>query len=114
MKNYVVWTNCTVDETPGSFPEGMTPVNTDAARNGYQRMFEISRASAKKFLQGPWEEVVYTDPAPSRLAIFQRNWQRRKKLNNLQDKALIIGAILTVTIYLHLLLWSIKQMTAGK
>jgi hypothetical protein len=76
MKNYVVWTNCTVDETPGSFPEGMTPVNTDAARNGYQRMFEISRSSAKKFLQGPWEEVVYTDPAPSRLAIFQRNWQR--------------------------------------
>ena len=45
---------------------------------------------------------------------IQRKWLRRKKLNNLQDKALIIAAVLIVFIYLHLLLWSIKQMTAGK
>ena len=45
---------------------------------------------------------------------MQRKWQRRKRLNNLHDKALIIGAVLTLTIYLHLLLWSIKQMTTGK
>jgi hypothetical protein len=45
---------------------------------------------------------------------IQRKWLRRKKINNLQDKALIIGAVLTVFIYLHLLLWSIKQMTTGR
>ena len=49
-----------------------------------------------------------------RQAELQRKWLRRKRLNNLHDKALIIGAVLTVTIYLHLLLWSIKQMTTGK
>ena len=49
-----------------------------------------------------------------RQAELQRKWLRRKNLNNLQDKALIIGAVLTVTIYLHLLLWSIKQMTTDK
>jgi hypothetical protein len=45
---------------------------------------------------------------------IQRKWQRKKRLSNLQDKALIIGAVLTITIYLHLLLWSIKQMTTDK
>jgi uncharacterized membrane protein (DUF106 family) len=37
-------------------------------------------------------------------------WQRRQMLNKLQDKALLIGAVLLVTIYLHLLLWSISLM----
>ena len=45
---------------------------------------------------------------------IQRKWLRRKKLSNLQDKSLIIAAVLIVTIYLHLLLWSIKQMTTDK
>ena len=41
-------------------------------------------------------------------------WQRRKMLNQLQDRALIIGAIMTVTIYLHLLFQAIRQMTIVK
>lgn len=45
---------------------------------------------------------------------INRKWLRRRRLSNLQDKALIIAAVLTVTIYLHLLLWSIKQMTMHK
>ena len=45
---------------------------------------------------------------------IQRKWQRKKAINNLQDKALIIAAVLTVFIYLHLLLWSIKHMTTGR
>jgi magnesium-transporting ATPase (P-type) len=45
---------------------------------------------------------------------MQRKWQRRKRLNNLHDKALIIGAVLTLTIYLHLLLWSIKANDNGQ
>ena len=45
---------------------------------------------------------------------MQRKWQRRQRINNLQDKALLIAAVLTVTIYLHLFLWAIKQTTMGK
>jgi len=45
---------------------------------------------------------------------MQRKWQRKETINNLQDKALIIAAVLIVTIYLHLLLWSIKQMTTDR
>jgi hypothetical protein len=46
-----------------------------------------------------------------RQAEMQRKWLRKQKINNLQDKALIIAAVLIVTIYLHLMLWAIKQMT---
>jgi len=42
------------------------------------------------------------------------SWQRKQMLNQLQDKALIIVAVLLVTIYLHLMLWSIKQMSMDK
>ncbi len=45
---------------------------------------------------------------------MQRKWQRKQRINNLQDKALLVAAVLIVTIYLHLFLWSIKQMTMGK
>lgn len=49
-----------------------------------------------------------------RQAELLKKWQRKKRLSNLEDKALIIGAVLLVTIYLHLMLWSIKQMTTDK
>ena len=49
-----------------------------------------------------------------RQAELQLKWQRKRTISNLQDKALIIAAVLTVTIYLHLLLWSIKQMNMDK
>jgi len=45
---------------------------------------------------------------------IQRKWQRKRTISNLQDKALIVAAVLTVNIYLHLLLWSIKQMTTDR
>jgi hypothetical protein len=45
---------------------------------------------------------------------MQRKWLRKRTISNLQDKTLIIAAVLIVTIYLHLLLWSIKQMTTDK
>ena len=49
-----------------------------------------------------------------RQAELLKKWQRKKRLSNLEDKALIIAAVLTVTIYLHLMLWSIKQMSMDK
>lgn len=45
---------------------------------------------------------------------MQRKWQRKQRINNLQDKALLVAAVLTVTIYLHLFLWAIKQTTMDK
>jgi hypothetical protein len=41
-------------------------------------------------------------------------WQRRQMLNNLQDKALIIGGVTIVTIYLHLLFLALRQMRIAK
>jgi hypothetical protein len=41
-------------------------------------------------------------------------WQRKQMLNNLQDKALIIGAVMIVTIYLHLLFLALWQMRIAK
>ena len=41
-------------------------------------------------------------------------WQRKQMLNNLQDKALIIGAVMIVTIYLHLLFLALRQMRIAK
>jgi hypothetical protein len=41
-------------------------------------------------------------------------WQRKQMLNNLQDKALIIGVVMIVTIYLHLLFLALRQMRIAK
>ena len=41
-------------------------------------------------------------------------WLRRQMLNNLQDKALIIGGVTIVTIYLHLLFLALRQMRIAK
>lgn len=41
-------------------------------------------------------------------------WQRRKLLNQLQDRALVIGAVMIVITYLHLLFLAIRQMRIVK
>jgi hypothetical protein len=41
-------------------------------------------------------------------------WQRRRMLSRLQDKALIIGAVMIVLIYLHLLFQAIRYMRIAK
>lgn len=74
MKNYVVWTNCQVNETREQF--GIAPCSDPASRAAYDTMFRVSRGSARKFLSGDWEEVVFTDPAETRVHMFQQNWQR--------------------------------------
>jgi len=74
IKNYVVWTNCQVNETEKKF--GIEPsIGTDV-RDAYNKMFSISQATAKKFLQGSWETIVFTDTADSRVSMFKDNWQR--------------------------------------
>jgi hypothetical protein len=74
MKNYVVWTNCQVNETEHRF--GIAPCGDPVSRAAYDTMFQVSRSSARKFLAGDWEEVVFNDPAETRVHMFQQNWQR--------------------------------------
>jgi len=61
-------------------------------------------------LQAEQEKERLAQEAKDRVAL----WQRRRMLNQLQERALIIGAVLTVTIYLHLLLQAIRQMRIAK
>lgn len=74
MKNYVIWTNCDVNEKEFKF--GIEPCASPEQRRAYDDMFRCSLASAKKFLQGDWELIVFTEPAETRVHMFQQNWQR--------------------------------------
>jgi len=57
-------------------------------------------------LQAEQEKERLAQEAKDRAAL----WQLKQMLNNLQDKALIIGGVMIVTIYLHLLFQAIRQM----
>ena len=57
-------------------------------------------------LQAEQEKERLAQEAKDRAAL----WQRKQMLNNLQDKALIIGAVMIVITYLHLLFLAIQQM----
>ena len=61
-------------------------------------------------LQAEQEQERLAQEAKERVAL----WQRRRLLNRLQDRALIIGAVLIVTTYLHLLFLAIRQMRIAK
>lgn len=78
MKNYVVWTNCKVNETEKKF--GIEPCADPRVTADYDRMHEISLASARKFLKGNWEPIVFTEPANSRVEMFKANWARLRDL----------------------------------
>ena len=78
MKNYVVWTNCAIDEKEKRF--NIEAGADNSVREAYNRMWQISKNSARKFLQGEWEEIVWTDTQPSRGEMFKLNWTRVKEL----------------------------------
>jgi hypothetical protein len=74
IKNYVIWTNCQISETQERF--GIRPCGDPESQAAYNTMFNISRASARKFLQDDWEELVFTEPSETRVDMFKSNWQR--------------------------------------
>lgn len=74
MKNYVVWTNCKVNDTETRF--GIEPCADDRVTADYDTMFRYSLASARRYLKGAWEPVVFTEPAESRVEMFKSNWRR--------------------------------------
>jgi hypothetical protein len=61
-------------------------------------------------LQEEQEKERLEQEAKDRVA----SWQRRKMLNRLQDRALIIGVVMIITLYLHLMLLAINQMKIAK
>ena len=60
-------------------------------------------------LQAEQEKERLAQEAKERVA----SWQRRRMLNQLQDRALIIGAV-AIVIYLHLMFYAINQMRIAK
>jgi hypothetical protein len=61
-------------------------------------------------LQEEQEKERLAQEAKDKVAL----WQRRKMLNQLQDRALIIGVVTIVTLYLHLMFLAINQMRIVK
>jgi hypothetical protein len=74
VKNYVVWSNCRISETTNRF--GIEAAGNNTVKTAYDEMHAISVASCKRYLKGPWEEITFTDPMPSRIELFRQNWQR--------------------------------------
>ncbi len=74
VKNYVVWTNCQINDRQHRF--GIEPCASPEVREAYDLMFRVSQATARRFLKGWWEPVVFTDPAETRVDMFKDNWKR--------------------------------------
>ena len=64
VKNYLVGSVRPVNKIWYPRPDGALPDNPDKNRNYelYSKLYKISRASAKKFLAGTWEEVLHSAP----------------------------------------------------
>ena len=74
MKNYVVWHNCHINDKERRFD--IEPSASEEVRLAYDKMWQVSHASAVKFLAGEWEAVVFTEPAETRVKMFQDSWYR--------------------------------------
>jgi hypothetical protein len=74
MKNYVIWTNCKITET---LPQhGIEAAGTPGVQESYQKMFDISVASARHNLRGEWEGIEFGGTFASRVEMFKANWER--------------------------------------
>jgi hypothetical protein len=74
MKNYIVWTNCKIEERGAQF--GIGAAGDPAVTAAYDRMFEISLASARQNIRGRWQEIVLDETCESRVEMFQKNWTK--------------------------------------
>jgi hypothetical protein len=62
MKNYLVGAVRPVSTTWGYWKNQEEETQALAGHKKYEDMYRISRASARKFLQGDWEEIKFTAP----------------------------------------------------
>jgi hypothetical protein len=78
MKNYVVWTNCSVTEVLGD--HGIEPAGAPGVRESYDAMFQASLASVQQNLRGAWTGIVIDQEQPTRLAMFKNNYTQIRDL----------------------------------
>jgi len=78
MKNYVVWTNCSVTEVLGD--HGIEPAGAPGVRESYDAMFQASLASVQQNLRGAWTGIVIDAEQPTRLAMFRNNYTQIRDL----------------------------------
>ena len=76
--NWVVWCDCEVQESEARL--GIEAAGAPGVRDSYHEMFERARASVQHNLAGSWRELVITDSAPTRTAMFLRNYHRIRDL----------------------------------
>ena len=74
MKNYIVWTNCRIEERGARF--GIGAAADPGVTEAYDEMFRISVASAQQNIRGRWEGIVFDETCESRVEMFKKNWQK--------------------------------------
>jgi hypothetical protein len=62
MKNYLVGATRTINKVWGYWRGDGNDPKKDNSSKKYQDMYNISRASARKFLKGPYEEIIFQAP----------------------------------------------------
>lgn len=74
MKNYIVWTNCKIEERGAQF--GIGAAADPGVTENYTEMFEASVASALQNIRGRWEGIVFDETCETRVEMFRKNWQK--------------------------------------
>lgn len=72
MKNYIVWCLSEIAETHSR--HGIEAAGGPGVFEHYQRMQQISLASAQHNVRGQWQAQIMQEPAPSRTALFVKNY----------------------------------------
>jgi hypothetical protein len=74
VKNYIVWTNCRIEQRGAQF--GIAPAADPEVTAAYDEMFRTSVASAQANIRGSWTGIVFDEPCQSRVDMFKKNWQK--------------------------------------
>ena len=80
MKNYLIGAIRPVKKIWGYWKGDGEDPNREANAAKYRTMYDISRASAKKFLQGPYEEIMFQAPVLDNRLYQLAQWYCIKEL----------------------------------
>ena len=80
MKNYLVGAVRPVSKVWGYWKQDLPKQQAQQGADRYQAMYDISRASARRFLQGEWEEIKFTAPVLDARLYQIAQWYTIKEL----------------------------------
>jgi hypothetical protein len=80
MKNYLVGAVRPVSKVWGYWKQDLPKDQAQQGADQYQAMYDISRASARRFLQGDWEEVKFSAPVLDARLYQIAQWYTIKEL----------------------------------